>query len=67
VSNSGENKHVILTKSPLLPIGGSVEYRIRSKLNDEVSIPWRKIEETNVDVIILCDNTKFKYTLKSVD
>ena len=49
--------HIVPSKPELMPIGGSVEYRIRSNLNGEVSVKWRKIHRnSDVDVMILCDN-----------
>jgi len=55
-SNPYENEHIISQKSQYLAPGGSIEYRIRSKINSASSVSWRNIEEKDVDMIILCDS-----------
>jgi len=43
VSDPAENRHVISERPALMPVGGSIEYRVRSKLIDEASVSWRGI------------------------
>ena len=55
------NKHTIPGKSPKLNPGGSIEYRIRSKIapsgpKNSASVKWRSPEGELIDTFIVCDS-----------